>query len=259
MRCLRLLLLSLCLVPLLCVGQPVYRLGRLDAVGVGLGLGLSLTGLVLSTQAEGYGGALPLDPEQVNGLDRFATRQWSPWWQKASDFTATMSAQSCVLALASRPVRREAATLAVMGAETGLWLFGLAATTKALALRPRPYLYDDQAPLEKQRADDARFSFFSMHTCLTAGASFFTAKVLHDLHPEARWRKWVWAGAALAPLCVGAMRVRGGMHFPTDVAVGYAVGAGVGLLVPVLHRVRPEGAGLEVFPSAGGLGLAWRF
>jgi membrane-associated phospholipid phosphatase len=259
MRCSRLFVLLLSALPLLCAGQPVYRLGKLDGLGLGLGLGASLTGWVLSTQAESYQGVLPLSPAQVNGLDRFATRRWSPWWQSASDYSAILSVQSCVLAVASRPVRRELATIAVMGLETGLWLYGLGATTKALSLRPRPFMYGTLAPTDVQREKDARFSFFSLHTGMTAGASFFTAKVLHDLHPDARWRKWVWTGAALAPLGVGVMRVLGGKHFPTDVVVGYALGVGVGLLVPELHRVRTRAAALEVYPSAGGLGLAWRF
>ncbi len=251
-------LLILCL-PLIGSAQTTYRLGKWDAVGAGLGLGSALTGWVLTAQADGHTGVLPLDPSKVNGFDRFATRRWSPVWIKASDYTSTMTIGSCVLALAAPKVRSEVVTLGVMAAETGLWLYGLNATTKALTLRPRPFMYDDQAPLDEQRKDDALFSFFSMHTALSAGATFFTAKVLHDLHPGARWRKWVWAGAAIAPLGVGMMRIAAGKHFPTDVLVGYGVGAGMGLLVPHLHRVRPAAAQWQLTPSPGGIGLVLNF
>lgn len=252
-------LLTLFFLPLMGAAQVTYRLGRLDAVGGGLGLGAALTGWVLSVQADGYTGPLPLDPGTVNRFDRFATRRWSPDWIAASDYASTMTIGSCVLALAAPKVRSEVVTLGVMAAETGLWLYGLNASTKALSLRPRPFLYDEQAPLDEQRKDDARFSFYSMHTSLSAGAAFFTAKVLHDMHPGARWRKWVWAGAAIAPLGVGMMRIAAGKHFPTDVLVGYGVGAGMGLLVPHLHKVRPAQAQWQLTPSPGGIGLVLNF
>jgi membrane-associated phospholipid phosphatase len=42
-------------------------------------------------------------------------------------------------------------------------------------------------------------------------------------------------GAALTTF-VSVERVRGGAHFPTDVIAGAIAGAGIGIIVPHLHR-----------------------
>jgi membrane-associated phospholipid phosphatase len=258
MRLPRLLLLLLFL-PALLPAQAVYQLGAADAIGLGLGIGGGVGVTILAQNTPSYPGSLPLDPAQVNGFDRFVTGRWSPGWRNASDIGAGLAIGGNLFCLISRPVRREFLPIAVMAVETSSWLYSLGTLTKATVLRPRPFLYGSAAPLDEQLKADARFSFFSMHTCFTAGASFFTAKILHDLHPDARWRKWVWAGAAALPLGIGAMRIAAGKHFPTDVLVGYAVGAGIGCLVPQLHRRRDRPQSLRVYPHGQGIGLVWAF
>ena len=57
-------------------------------------------------------------------------------------------------------------------------------------------------------------------------------------------------------------RVRAGQHFPTDVIMGALVGAGIGVLVPHLHRRRqtqeqeretpPVLVGFAPLPGSGG-------
>ncbi len=57
---------------------------------------------------------------------------------------------------------------------------------------------------------------------------------------------------------VSIERVRAGEHFPTDVIAGAVAGAGVGTIVPHLHRVASDGRsvwiGLQPVPA--GLGVA---
>ena len=63
---------------------------------------------------------------------------------------------------------------------------------------------------------------------------------------------------AVGSALVGVARVEGGGHFPSDVIIGYAVGAGVGIAVPALHDVQLQAAPLAV-PGAAGLSVAGRF
>ena len=63
------------------------------------------------------------------------------------------------------------------------------------------------------------------------------AKVISDYHPELGRKKWlVFAAAIIPPAIVGWYRIRALKHFPTDVLLGYLVGAAVGILVPELHK-----------------------
>ena len=72
----------------------------------------------------------------------------------------------------------------------------------------------------------------------------------------------IWSVAALYPAITGYLRVDSANHFPTDVIVGYAVGAGIGFLIPELHKVEKEN-GLSLYPiktfDGGGFGLTFRF
>jgi len=47
----------------------------------------------------------------------------------------------------------------------------------------------------------------------------------------------IWSAAVLIPAVTGFSRVNTHNHFPTDVIVGYIVGAAIGYLIPVIHKV----------------------
>jgi len=103
--------------------------------------------------------------------------------------------------------------------------------------RYRPLAFYEEVELEERRSGNQRNSFYSGHVATTAMGTFFTAKVLHDYHPE--WgnkRFWLFAGAAVPPAVVGVLRLRALKHFPTDLLAGGLIGAGMGILIPELHR-----------------------
>ena len=53
--------------------------------------------------------------------------------------------------------------------------------------------------------------------------------------------------------------VAGGVHFPTDVIMGAAVGSALGYLVPMLHRSTTDSAlSLSIGPTAVGIRLSLR-
>ena len=85
---------------------------------------------------------------------------------------------------------------------------------------------------------DARKSFFSGHTSMTAANSFYAAKVYADMYPDSKWKPWVWTAAALLPAVTAQQRMAAGKHFFTDVLVGYGVGALIGWGIPQLHLQR---------------------
>ena len=107
--------------------------------------------------------------------------------------------------------------------------------TKHLVHRARPYAYGALVPSEIRMDEDARRSFFSGHTSVSACNLFFAAKILADQYPDHPLKPWVWATAAIIPAYTGYQRIRAGEHFPSDVIVGYAVGALIGYMMPVIH------------------------
>ena len=126
--------------------------------------------------------------------------------------------------------------------------------------RIRPLAYYDEIPMDEKMEKGTTDSFFSGHVSWTAGASFFMAKVISDYHPELGAKKWWLFLAALAPpMFVGYNRIRGLKHFPTDVVMGTAVGAAVGVLNPHFHKIRNGKGSVSVAPFAGEYsGLAFR-
>ena len=172
--------------------------------------------------------------------DRSAARRWSPAAAKWSDRLLVVAALPPVMLTGSKAGDswRQGGGVALMGLEALMLSAGLTNTVKNLVLRPRPYAYQSNVPLAVRLEADTRRSFFSGHTSTVAVASYFTAQVYADLYPDSRWKPWVWTGAATLPLAVGIQRYRAGKHFPTDILVGYAVGALCGVLTPYWHRKR---------------------
>jgi len=119
--------------------------------------------------------------------------------------------------------------------------------------RVRPLVYIEEEPDDFKLGPSAQDSFFSGHTSMTAGASFFMAKVISDYHPELGSKKWLLYSAALVPpAIVGYCRYRGFKHFPTDILIGTAVGAVVGVAVPQLHKITSKmNENLSIIPFTG--------
>ena len=114
--------------------------------------------------------------------------------------------------------------------------------TKIGVRRPRPIDYAHCSGTSGAGCDntDLQLSFFSGHAS-TAGAITGTATYLAFMREgPRRARPWITLGVGtLLTAFISYERVRSGEHFPTDVIMGSLAGAGIGVLVPHLHR-RPH-------------------
>ena len=222
---------------------PYQISAKKETIILGTSVGINAFGVWLTNKNK------PLSLSQINALgrggvypafDRRATYNWSPGASKVS-YVFMFASMSAPLWLgASKTIRGNghAKVVGVMAAETFLWTAGLTNIIKNTARRPRPFVYNPNAPLLPKLERDAKQSFFSGHTSISASMCFFTAQTFATIYPESRWKYAIWGTAAIVPAATGYYRIRAGKHFPTDIIAGYAVGALCGILVPYLHRAQ---------------------
>lgn len=211
------------------------KTGR-EAAIIGVGAAMGIMALVIMSNT----GALTdeeislLKPENVSSFDRIAIGTFGE--DKLGDALLYGSYILPLTFLTYDESRENFGTLALMYGEVILLNAGLNGIVKSLTARSRPYVYDPNSIIEKKYEADARYSFYSGHTSMTASNSFFTAKVFSEYLTSSTTKTLIWVAAALIPAVTGFSRVNTHNHFPTDVIVGYIVGAAIGYLIPELHK-----------------------
>lgn len=199
-----------------------------------------------------------LDPNDLNFLDRHAVDNFSATQSTVSDILVTVASVAPVATLLDREIRDDFLSILVMAAEVALINNGINMTTKALVLRPRPYIYNPRVGNEIKMEKDARYSFYSAHTSNAASLSFFTASIISAYSNDQTLKTMVWSGAIILPLATGYFRYSSGQHFPTDIITGYVIGASIGYLVPLMHRRSDQGFQSFTIES-NGLGIRMRY
>ncbi|HKC58456.1 MAG TPA: phosphatase PAP2 family protein [Myxococcales bacterium] len=129
---------------------------------------------------------------------------------------------------------------------------------KFTAGRQRPYAHFQHfsMPGEGTAYDptpDANLSFPSGHTSLAAALGTSAAMVATLEQSSAA--PWLWGAAGALTVTTGALRMMSESHYFTDVLGGAVLGAGCGVLIPLLHRrgsVLSGSAAAAPFISAGG-------
>lgn len=186
-----------------------------------------------------------LDPADVNGFDRGAIGPFT------EDYTGDILLYTTYLLpltfLTYDETRKDFLDITLMYSEILLIQASINGIVKGTVQRTRPFVYDDQTPIDEKTYRDARTSFFSGHTSMTAAISFFTAKVFTEYVEDNTAKILIWTGAALLPAVTAISRVNTHWHFPTDVMMGYAVGAFVGYIIPELHRTRVSDS-ISIYP-----------
>lgn len=139
---------------------------------------------------------------------------------------------------------------------------GLTDLVKFAVRRPRPYSYEASSPLGDVHDNEARLSFYSGHASTTFAMATAYATLFTLRHPRARAAVPMWIAALGLGTATSVLRVVAGKHFWTDVLTGALAGAAVGVLVPVLHRTRPDrrlAAGLRPGPTGATFSLSGAF
>ena len=198
----------------------------------------------------------PCDPREVNAFDRGTIGDASKFADDLSDVTmvAAVAAPPLLDAL-DLGVRGELLEDLVVYAETMAIDTAFVSVTKAAVQRPLPRVYAGQAPGLINTPNGYR-SFYSGHTTSTVAALSAGAMTWTLRHGDTAWnRTWPWLVTGLVGSSVAAERVLAGRHFVSDVLVGAATGAAIGILVPYLHARAPAVA-LGIAPADGGGQLA---
>ena len=202
-----------------------------------------------------------LSPNNVNGFDRGATDNYSEDASTASDWLVYATIAAPLALLTQDPAGSDWQTYLTMYAETMALTGFTAQLVKGSVPRTRPFVYNQEAPLEPKLERDARKSFYSSHSAFAFASAVFFSATYQAYFPKSTLHGYVWAGSLLLASAVGSLRYVAGAHFPTDILVGAAVGSAIGYLIPLLHRA--DLGRMSVRPASDGdnasLSVSFRF
>jgi membrane-associated phospholipid phosphatase len=116
--------------------------------------------------------------------------------------------------------------------------------------RQRPYVHFQKGTPNGSSGGEENLSFPSGHAA-TAAAAGTSAAMVATLE-ESPAAPWLWAAAAVLTVTTGTLRMMSESHYFTDVLGGIAVGAGSGILMPLLHR-RGSWLGGSAAPSVAAM------
>lgn len=205
-----------------------------------------------------------LDRNDIPAFERFACNYYSSKLSRISDYT--MSAVSGMMLLSSlllmTEIRKEnmqaLLTDMVMYSETELLITGLTHCAKGIFKRSRPYAYNTDLPLDTRR--NAFHSFWSSHASVAFSSAVVTGYVFQKRHPGSRLVKPVWICGISCATATAILRVKSGLHFPTDVLTGAAVGSFTGWFIPWLHNEKNQHLTLVMeINGAQGIGILYSF
>jgi membrane-associated phospholipid phosphatase len=250
-----------------------------DPIGDGAILSFATGTAVLSEAILGTGEITPQqpqDPSRLLAIDRpVVDAEPQAAWGTVSNvglFAAIGYAAIDPIATAYRNDAEAAIVDAVIYGETITITWSLTNLAKIAFRRPRPSAYLEKKRLQAIYGEntpditttDSALSFYSGHASLTSAITA-TATYLAFSRSPGSARPWITLGAGtLATALVDIGRVRSGKHFPTDVIAGTMAGAGIGILVPHLHRSedverRPIWIGMQPEPGGSSLFVAGLF
>jgi membrane-associated phospholipid phosphatase len=210
---------------------------------------------------------LALNRNDINPIDRWALEQDPSnrsYYENLSNNVTGGAIVFPILTMLDHNIRQDWLDVALMYAETQIIVNNIyiySPLGPAFQNRFRPVVYYDALGNNHVRTEGStRNSFYSGHTASAASATFFAAKVFCDYHPELGWKKYLFYGAAaIPPLIVGYLRMKALTHFPSDILVGFGVGALCGILIPEIHRIKIENISLGLYSSYEGTGISLKW
>lgn len=212
---------------------------------------IAIGGTALGTYAWGHFAGAAAEPDATDRADEFGWFDdgWNCPYDKTLDAAGDVVSLANLAALPfllDRFDAENASTIAVMYAETALLATGVKDILKAAVRRPRPYLFQDGAPNDAARDEDRFSSFPSGHATISFATAAFSTYV-YSRGGSSRESKWLMGASTFAIAGVAsALRVGAGVHYPTDVLAGAAIGALIGIAVPWLHEHLPDRVGVRI-------------
>jgi membrane-associated phospholipid phosphatase len=240
--------------------ESPYRLSwaRDGAIFAAAGAGVGIADFVTAehdplTETE----LVRFDRNDVLWFDRPATHRFDTDLIRLSEQIGTPLALAPFALLLDSRIRADWQVLGVMYVQTTMLSAATSTIAKESIRRYRPYVYNTDLTYEQRTQREPGKAFFSSAATSAFAHAVLLATVFGDHHPDSALKPVVWGGALAAAGTVSYLRFASGIHYPSDVLVGAAVGAGIGHLVPRLHRTgdraftvvpsaRPEGAGLAI-------------
>jgi hypothetical protein len=199
-----------------------------------------------------------LNRNNINAFDRPITYNFS---QKADDYSYYILYGLLVtpgLYVFNGEIQSDIVKIGIMYVENVMLAGSLPSWTKESVKRIRPFVYNENAPINTKFDSDSRRSFFSGHTTLAFSSAVFLTKVYSDYFPDSKYTKYIAASSLLAATTVGALRITAGKHFYSDVITGALVGSFCGYLVPELHRITKNN-NLSINIGSQSLNLSYKF
>jgi membrane-associated phospholipid phosphatase len=178
----------------------------------------------------------PCSPSDVPGIDRWVVGAQSTLARRTSDVLLFgVGGAAAYLSAHDRSSQQARGNLAVLANSVSL-TYASTAWLKVLVHRKRPVLYTSAAPAAASDPESQK-SFPSGHTSVAfaVATSYLVMANREHLPHRARNAALLFGGAA----GIGALRVSGGSHFPTDVLAGAVLGTGIGWLVATVHPRTP--------------------
>ena len=191
--------------------------------------------VVLLTAVLFSSAAFPLDPQDVNPLDRMFITPHNETLNRISHYTVFLAFLTPAV-LFSAP-SEEYITIGVMYAETLALTYGTKELLKHLVARERPYMYVPDTPESLYNSKQHNKSFPSGHTAIAFAGATFASYVFSKYNPESEWKIPIIAVSYSLAAATAALRVACGDHFMTDVLTGALVGTAMGIAVPALHTL----------------------
>jgi membrane-associated phospholipid phosphatase len=221
---------------------PAHRLKVDLDLPIVLIAGAAASAFFVMPEAPGVSCAPKCDRNQINGFDRSAAGNYDRAWTTVGDIATVSTLAMPLLVIVADEGIMNGLNDDVVIAEAALVTSAAQVALSFAVQRPRPRVYSERAPLDDRSDANAGRSFFSGHVANTMAASVAALRTLQRLEQPAL--AWATFGAGLAGTgLVGVSRVLSGAHFPSDVLVGAALGAGVGLALPAMHdrplRIEP--------------------
>jgi membrane-associated phospholipid phosphatase len=219
--------------------QNVYKLNKkTESIHIATGLVLNGVGLALlydtpdlTSQVQ-----LGLDRQKVSPFDRYAFDKRSNGADRLSDFLAYGSAVLPVITYGIKHRDAHWRNASVMYFETAVYNLALTNIIKYSVRRKRPYVYSEILSQGEVYDHRGSASFYSGHTSFASSNAWFAALIFHDAFPDSQWVPVMYGAAIVVPVSTGIARVYAGEHFPTDVLVGYIMGAATAVAVVCSHR-----------------------